>query len=314
MQLKYETEKIDCLSCGSSSYEEFVHAKDWISKTGESFHVVNCLKCGLKWTNPRVKQSDIGQFYPESYGPYSIGKATLTFGSISSGLFSNFVVSGYHIPKVNYQNKKVLELGCSGGVFLKKIQDLGAKAQGIEFSEYAANQAKEKGLDIHVGTLADFKSEETYDFVFAWMVMEHVYDPKKDFATIRSFLKPNGYLVFSVPNIKSFDFWLFSKYWYALQVPTHITHFDKKTVMKMLEDQGFKIVLITDQLSSTNYIFSLKNLLNDKQIFCFDGLINLFVYKKWFFPFRKFFDLICRLTNQSGRMTVWAQKIEEGDL
>ena len=314
MSVEYELETVNCLACGSSSYTDYIKANDLISHTGESFKVVRCLECGLKWTNPRVKSPYIGQFYPESYGPYAIGKATLTFGKFPQSLFSNLIVSGFHIPKDNYQSKKILEIGCSSGAFLKKMNDLGAITKGIEFSEYAANQARNKGLNVHTGTLEDFNTDEKFDYVFGWMVVEHLYDPKKDLSIIHEHLNPQGLFVFSVPNINSLDFFIFQKYWYALQVPTHITHFDKRSVERMLVKQGFKVVLMVDHVSATNYIFSLKHLLNENGIHIFDGLINSFVYKKYFMPFRKALDFIMRLIRQSGRMTVWAQKVDKGDL
>ncbi|MFP5491604.1 MAG: class I SAM-dependent methyltransferase [Bacteriovoracia bacterium] len=314
MPVKYELETVNCLSCDSSSYEFYLRAKDLISHTGEAFTVVKCKVCGLKWTNPRVKAEHIGQFYPESYGPYAIGKARITFGDVSRRISSHIIVSGFHVPKDNYHGKKILEIGCSSGAFLKKLQDLGAETQGIEFSEFAAHQAQEKGLKVHVGTLDDFRSADTFDYVFGWMVLEHLYDPKKDLSSIRKRLKPKGIFAFSVPNINSLDFFLFRKYWYALQVPTHITHFDKKSIKKMLQDQGFRVILLVDHVSATNYIFSLKNYLNENGIRLFDRFIHAFVYKKWFMPLRKSIDLLIRLTHQSGRMTVWAQKNDQGDL
>jgi 2-polyprenyl-3-methyl-5-hydroxy-6-metoxy-1,4-benzoquinol methylase len=307
MSIQYDLETVNCLCCGSDSYEPYLKAKDLITHTGEIFTVVKCQVCGLKWTNPRPKVSDLGRFYPESYQPYAITKATVTYGSPKKWSLRNVLVSGYHIPKNNYWEKDVLELGCSSGAFLKKLQEMGAQVQGIEFSDYAANLAREKGLDVVTGTLDTYNTKKKFDFIFAWMVIEHLYDPKKSLEQIKNLLKPDGLFIFSVPNIGSLDFYLFKKNWFALQVPTHTIHFDKHSIVHVLSTAGLDIVLKVDQLSSSNYIFSLQNLFNENGITKCDWFFNGLIYKKWGMPIRRGLDLLARLIGQSGRITVWAK-------
>lgn len=309
MTIVYESETINCLICDSHKYEGVLRAQDLMTFTGASFDVVKCSECGFQWTNPRPVKSDICKFYPETYTPYELDKAQISYGPRKRSSLRHFLVSGYYIPKDEYKNKHVLELGCSSGSFLKQIMEKGAVVQGIEFSDYASDIARKRGLPVFTGTLLDFNVTKKFDYVFAWMVLEHLYSPKEALLKIRDMLKDDGLFVFSVPDIGSLDFKIFRKYWHGLHLPGHLSHFDQKTIRKLLEESGFRIVLITQQINSTNYIYSLKLLLNCNGFRFLDLALEGLINKKWGRPIRRLMDIFVKIIGQSGRMTIWAEKV-----
>jgi len=71
------------------------------------------------------------------------------------------------------------------------------------------------------------KLEETYDFIVCCEVMEHFHSPAKEFALLRSILKPNGAL-FCMTDIYSerVDF----RTWYYKNDPTHVFFYHKNTL------------------------------------------------------------------------------------
>lgn len=104
--------------------------------------------------------------------------------------------------------KRVLDVGCGGGLLTEGMAACGAKVTGIDLSEKALGVAKlhmlESGRQIdyrHVAaeTLA---SEEPagYDVVTCLEMLEHVPDPASTIAACAQLVKPGGLVFFSTIN------------------------------------------------------------------------------------------------------------------
>lgn len=104
--------------------------------------------------------------------------------------------------------KRVLDVGCGGGLLTEGMAACGAKVTGIDLSEKALGVAKlhmlESGRQIdyrHVAaeTLA---SEEPagYDVVTCLEMLEHVPDPASTIAACAQLVKPGGQVFFSTIN------------------------------------------------------------------------------------------------------------------
>ena len=77
--------------------------------------------------------------------------------------------------------KKVLDIGCGGGLFLTKARDLGAVVKGIELDDGRASYCQSKHeLDVVKRPVeSEYWNEhsEAFDFVTLWDVIEHVNFP-----------------------------------------------------------------------------------------------------------------------------------------
>jgi SAM-dependent methyltransferase len=148
-----------------------------------------------------------------------------------------------------------LELGCAGGAFLETLRSGGWTVTGIEPSAAAAGRAREKGLDVRVGTLeSEALPEAEFDAVFAWMVFEHVHDPANALQQVLRLLKPAGTFVFSVPNFGCWEAAVAGRYWWALDVPRHLQHFTPRILRRVLHDAGFEGVEIVHQRNAFNLV------------------------------------------------------------
>lgn len=104
---------------------------------------------------------------------------------------------------VNLSNKKVLDIGCGGGLFLSKMKADGAKVIGIELSDSRAYYAKTKHeLEITKRPIEDryweiFKN--AFDVITLWDVIEHVNFPLSTLKHATNMLKPNGILLIDTP-------------------------------------------------------------------------------------------------------------------
>jgi len=173
------------------------------------------------------------------------------------------------IPKLEISNlksqisKRALELGCAHGAFLDQLRQRGWECVGVEPAGDVAGRARAKGLDVRVGSLEEVVTADqatfasaSFDAVFAWMVIEHLHDPVATLRLARELLKPGGWLLFSVPNFGCWERRLFGRFWYALQLPTHLQQFAPATVRRLLESSGYELVELIHQRNVNNLVGS----------------------------------------------------------
>lgn len=85
-----------------------------------------------------------------------------------------------------------------------------------------------------------------YDYITSSEVIEHFYNPKKEFELLVSMLKPNGalYLMTDVFDENKKDF----STWYYKNDPTHVFMYQNKTFDVIKELFGFKKVVVHNRL------------------------------------------------------------------
>jgi len=118
--------------------------------------------------------------------------------------------------RASLAGKRVLDVGCGGGILSESMAALGAQVTGIDLSDKALKVAQlhllESGRQVSyrkvpVETLA---AEEpgAYDIVTCMEVLEHVPDPASQVAACARLLKPGGHAFFATinRNPKSFLF------------------------------------------------------------------------------------------------------------
>src|SRR5262249_40014745 len=73
-----------------------------------------------------------------------------------------------------------------------------------------------------------------------WHVLEHVSNPVEVLETLRGHLKPDGVLVVSVPNFRSWQSAFFRGRWFHLDPPRHLIHFEPDTLRDCLSRAGLE--------------------------------------------------------------------------
>jgi SAM-dependent methyltransferase len=163
-----------------------------------------------------------------------------------------------YLPMPPEKDARAIELGCATGGFLAKLADAGWHAEGVELVEKAAAVAQREGFSVHVGTLELAElSADTYDAAFAWMVIEHLPDPKSAFCEFHRILKHHGQLAFSVPNVSCWEPFVFGRSWYVWEVPRHLQYFGPQILRRLLTEFGFDDIQIVHQRNVLNVIGSL---------------------------------------------------------
>lgn len=122
------------------------------------------------------------------------------------------------IDKIAWVNgKKILDVGCGGGILTESLAARGAQVTGIDLSEKALSIAKlhllESGHTIDYRRIAAeelaTQSPETYDIVTCMEMLEHVPDPASIITACATLAKPGGHVFFSTLN-RNFKSYLFA--------------------------------------------------------------------------------------------------------
>lgn len=106
------------------------------------------------------------------------------------------------------KRKKILDVACGIGTLLKRSQELGLKAYGVDFSLNALNKSKHKGREIPV-VLADVSQgipfvSECFDYITCLGSIEHFRNQEPVIAEMARVSKKGATLCFHVPNANFF--------------------------------------------------------------------------------------------------------------
>lgn len=72
---------------------------------------------------------------------------------------------------------RVLELGCGTGLILARVAEIAEKAVGIDLSEGMAQHARERGLDVRIGSVCDLPfDDDEFDLTYSFKVLAHIPD------------------------------------------------------------------------------------------------------------------------------------------
>lgn len=105
----------------------------------------------------------------------------------------------------DFQNKKILEIGCAEGGLLDFLKKEGHEVKGIELNKKRVNIALKNNseLNILVGDISDEnilkQINDTFDLIIMREVIEHIPNKESTFKNINSLLKPGGYFFATFP-------------------------------------------------------------------------------------------------------------------
>lgn len=110
--------------------------------------------------------------------------------------------------RVHLEGKRVLDVGCGGGILSEGMAERGAQVTGIDLSEKALKVAKlhllESGRQVNYQYISAedhaAAQPESYDVVTCMEMLEHVPDPASTIAACTRLAKPGGWLFFSTIN------------------------------------------------------------------------------------------------------------------
>ncbi len=299
-----------CQGCGGKNCVLIALLHNWCRAS-----IVRCRDCGLTFV-VKDKVALAGQDYFQNF---DLDKYSAYYQQFRTNYFrKHLAIIEQLVPK-----GRILDFGCSFGWFLKLAKDSGWQCFGFEPSERVAKEARENyGLNIASGDMEIISSfNSDFQAISLWNVLEHTAEPLEVLSFLYSKLSPGGLLAIAVPNqeglISRVAFWLyrlsFGKFYFLLNQLyqsdnpyMHLFHFSEKTLTRLLEKSGFKVVKAFRQPAVDSRRLSdrikLDRSLNSKPRLVKAAL--LFAAKLGFY--------LSEITNLQDEIVLYARKVKDG--
>ena len=145
--------------------------------------------------------------------------------------------------------RRLLEVGCGAGFFLKAAERAGWHVEGIELSDEASRFAVER-LQLPIRrerAEAAAIAPGSFDVAAMFDVIEHLFDPAAVVSAIARALAPGGTLVVSTPNFDSASRFALGVDWAVLSPLEHVYCFTEDSLRRLLTANGFSQVRFVRQ-------------------------------------------------------------------
>lgn len=214
------------------------------------YGILECETCGFIHIDPVPARDELDTVYREEY--YTEEKPQFIERVIEDLRWWETVYDDRYDfleSKLAGKRRRVLDIGCGPGYFLKRGLERGWKCLGVEPSRQAARHAKGLG----VGVINAFFDDSTassikarFDAVHLSEVLEHVPDPAEVLKRAKGLLDAGGIICSVVPNDFSpvqkvltgkLDF---KPYWLA--PPHHINYFTFSSLSELMRKTGFRVI------------------------------------------------------------------------
>lgn len=239
-----------CMLCGGDD------SRFLFEKMGR--RLVGCRSCGLEWVDPMPTPAELSTYYERSYaeGAYSFfAEAQQVRRLIARHRLT--AIADFARPG------RWLDVGASSGDFVETAKLNGHDAEGLELSESACREARERGLRMHCSPIEVFEPEVRYATITAFDVLEHLLEPRSFLRKIRGWLEPQGRLVLTLPDVSSFyPRWLMGRRWFYYWPDEHLFYYSPDTLSRLLDDEGFRVARVQRAYKTMTLRYAAANLEN----------------------------------------------------
>lgn len=158
------------------------------------------------------------------------------------------------VPGMSGTGAAVFDLGCGNGSVAAEVAQAGYKVTGCDPSVTGIEMAQRHWpeLKLETGSAYDDLASRygSFPLVYSLEVIEHVYDPRKMVSRVYEMLEPSGRFILSTPYhgyLKNLTLALTGRldpHFTALWDHGHIKFWSRKTITKLLEEAGFRVLRI----------------------------------------------------------------------
>ena len=224
-----------------------IHGRHVLSK--DNFDIFQCDSCKVTFTAVDVdvdveyyKKYYLDNYYPQ-VNPNSLFAKGLSFLQKFSFNQRLKLIEKYR----SHDGNRILEIGCARGEFLNFLPDSYDKC-GVEINDSGYQFVKENYKDINIHNIRindrtfDSSKLGKFDVIIMWHVFEHIEDPVIFTKNLSKLLVEGGVLIFEIPNRNSFGFNLTKRWWFHLDAPRHLFHYDRRSMRNLLQNNNLKII------------------------------------------------------------------------
>lgn len=216
----------------------------------DGIDIIDCDQCGFIHINPIPTVEELTNTYRHDY--YKKTKPlSLTRYMEDQDWHQIQYADRYETfeEQLDTSQRRILDAGCGPGLFLKCGKERGWETVGVEPSTQAAEKARSFDIETYEEFLSFELAEKIgkFDVVHSSLCLEHIPNPIEFIQIINHVTKPGGLICITAPNdYNPFQHALrevenFKPWWI---VPSHhINYFTPDSLSKLLEKNGYEIVL-----------------------------------------------------------------------
>lgn len=209
----------------------------------EKFQLVKCNRCGhhYTWFDQDI---DLEKIYADERYKVVDNRESI-FDRLLSFEYGKVI---RRLRSSEKGTQAVLDFGCGKGKFLSLCKKEGWRVKGIETSLPRAQFAREKyELDVDTSYYQEGDVDGApFDVISLFHVVEHLDKPEQLLRNlISNNLHKDGQLIIEVPNLDSWQARWAGPDWLQLDMPRHLSHFDKPSVMRIVEALGLAPIRIS---------------------------------------------------------------------
>ena len=163
------------------------------------------------------------------------GGGTTTMVKLRNEQYTEFM------NRFNLRGKKILEVGCGRGEFLRIWKGYDVQAVGIEFDQEFVNRANDEGMEVYKAYADDADTKlpkAPYDAFVQFNFLEHQPYPNKMLQCIYNNLIEDGVGLVTVPSL---EYILKYDGYYEL-IKDHIAYYSEETLKFLFQKNGFDIL------------------------------------------------------------------------
>lgn len=190
-----------------------------------------------------MNKRELVELQKAAFAGISSGNSDLEHLSNKVGI-ANYIRIANEI-KNNLKSGKILDWGCGYGhmTYLMENRGFSATAYEVLKRDNIEKLPVFSGIDIIYGK-ENFRlpfSDEMFDAVLSCGTLEHVENIDASLGEVRRILKKNGkFFIYMLPNKFSYTEWIAKK----RGISVHPVKFNKKSIYRLFEKSGFKVVKI----------------------------------------------------------------------
>ena len=220
-----------CLLCESSEIEAAYGG------------LLKCRSCGHIFARSELTSQQLHDLYTERYFQ---GEEYYDYLSDQNAMELNFrarlkVLRSFLDP---VRHRRLFEIGCAYGFFLKLAEPLFDSVEGIDVSDPAVRYAAERfNLKVTCGDLLELDlSGRDFDVVCMWDTIEHLERPDLYLRKLERHMRSGALLAITTGDIGSLNARLRREKWRLMHPPSHAHYFSSRSLGSLLDKLGFSVL------------------------------------------------------------------------
>ncbi len=188
--------KQKCKICGTGYFSNLKKYARFIGMDGERSTIIACNNCGVITRKPSLFEGvDI-----KALAPAALRETKVFVGGDANRPSAHFL-ERLRFAETQVKQKKMLDIGCGTGSFLKLAKERGWQVTGTEFTQETVVKLNAEQIECFHGDLTNPGLQgRTFDLIHLNHVFEHVEDPIALLKDAQRLLADDGMILIEVPN------------------------------------------------------------------------------------------------------------------